>query len=117
MKLAINYSPQAAFLLTQQKIELDLFKCPSASESVVREYVPTLLQDASASRPIYLHFPLHTSNGSVKAANWNEIEEALDQTGTPYVNVHLQAQTKDFPGLTAATHAPGDAARLTDNFL
>jgi len=117
MKLAINYSPQAAMLLTQQKIELDLFKCPPASEDVVREYAPTLLQDAGACRPIYLHFPLHTSNGSVKAANWNEIEEALDQTGTPYVNVHLQAQAKDFPDLAAATQAPEEVARLTETFI
>jgi len=117
VKLAVNYSPQAAMLLTQQKIELDLFKCPSASENVVREYAPTLLKDASACRPIYIHFPLHTSNGSMAATNWKEVEEALRQTGTPYVNVHLQAQTKDFPGMTAHTHAPEDAARLTEIFV
>lgn len=117
MKLGINYSPQAKMLAEQQAIELDLFKCPSASESVVREYAPTLLQDAGACRPIYIHFPLHTSNGSLATTKWDEIEEVLDQTETPYINVHLQAQTKDFPGMAADTHAPEDAARLTEAFI
>lgn len=117
MKLAINYSPQAKMLAEQQAIDLDLFKCPSASENVVREYAPTLLKDAGVCRPIYIHFPLHAGNGSMAATNWDEIEEALRQTGTPYVNVHLQAQTKDFSGMTADTHAPEDAARLTEVFV
>ncbi len=117
MKLAINYSPQAKMLADQQKIELDLFKCPAASENAVREYAPTLLQDARACRPIYIHFPLHAGNGSIAASNWDEIEEALGQTGTPCINVHLQAQTKDFPEMTADTQAPEDVARLTDSFL
>ncbi len=117
MKLAINYSPQAKTLAEQQAIELDLFKCPSASEGVAGEYAPTLLQDAGACRPIYIHFPLHAGNGSMAATDWEEVEEALRQTGTSYVNVHLQAQVKDFPGMTAETHAPGDVARLTETFI
>ncbi len=117
MKLAINYSPQARRLADQQRIELDLFKCPPASDPVVKAYAPALLQDALASRPIYVHFPLHAGDGSIAATNWDEIEEALDQTETPYVNVHLQAQAQDFPGMTADTHAPRDVARLTDSFL
>lgn len=104
-------------LLTQQKIEMDLFKCPPASEDVVREYAPTLLQDAVSCRPIYIHFPLHTGSGSAAGVNWNEIEEVLDQTETPYVNVHLQARTNDFPAMTADTHAPEDADRLTEIFI
>ncbi len=114
MKLAINYSPQAAMLLTQQKIELDLFKCPPASDEVVRNYAPHLLQEASLYRPIYIHFPLHAGNASIGMADWDEVEQYLSQTPTPYVNVHLQAQTKDFPAMTADTHAPEDMAYLTD---
>jgi len=117
MKLAINYSPQARRLADQQRIELDLFKCPPASDPVVKAYAPALLQDALASRPIYVHFPLHAGDGSIAGASWDEIEEVLDQTETPSVNVHLQAQTKDFPGMTADTHAHEDVARLTNGFL
>lgn len=117
MKLAINYSPQAKQLADQQKIELDLFKCPSVSENVVKEYAPTLLKEASACRPIYIHFPLHAGNGSMATTNWDEVEEELRQTETPYVNVHLQAQTKDFPGMTADTQASEDVARLTETFI
>ena len=117
MKLAINYSPQAKMLAEQQAIELDLFKCPAATEDVVRKYAPTLLTDASACRPIYIHFPFHAGNGSIATTNWDEVEQYLSQTQTPYVNVHLQAQTKDFSAMTADTHAPEDIAYLTDIFI
>ena len=117
MKIAINYSPPAKMLVEQQVIELDLFKCPPASDEVVRDYAPNLLQDARFYRPSYIHFPLHVGNGSIAGTNWDEVEEMLNQTKTPYVNVHLQAQTKDFPALAADTHAPEDMAYLTDIFV
>ncbi len=70
MKLAINYSPQARRLADQQRIELDLFKCPPASDPVVKAYAPALLQDALASRPVYVHFPLHAGDGSIGASRF-----------------------------------------------
>ena len=116
MKLAINYSPQAEHLVSQQAVKLDLFKCPPASDPVMVTHAPDFLTQAARCRPIYIHFPLY-AGGNLEAANWAEIETALRQTGTPYVNVHLQAETKDFPSLRADTTAPADVAQLTDIFI
>lgn len=117
MKLAINYSPQAEHLVFQQAVKLDLFKCPPASDPVMVTHAPDFLTQAARCRPVYIHFPLYVGGGNLEAANWAEIKTALRQTGTPYVNVHLQAETKDFPSLRADTTAPADVARLTDIFI
>jgi len=108
MKLAINYSPQAEALAAQGAVDFDLFKCPPSWDPVVPQHAPDLLARARATRPIYLHFPLHAGNNSLRTTDWGQIEEALAQTETPFVNVHLQADAKDFPGTATATAAPQD---------
>lgn len=117
MKLAVNYSPQAEHLVSQHAVKLDLFKCPPASDPVMVAHAPDFLTQAVQCRPVYIHFPLYAGSGELEATNWNEIEMALRQTSTPYVNVHLQAETKDFPLLRADTEAPDDVSRLTDIFI
>ena len=117
MKIAINYSPQAEALAAQGAINFDLFKCPPAWDPVVPAHAPDLLARARAIRPIYLHFPLHAGDGSLRAADWGQVEEALAQTGTPFVNVHLQANSQDFPGMAAATSAPEDRERVTEALI
>lgn len=103
MKLAINYSPQAEALAAQGAIDFDLFKCPPAWDPVVPNYAPGLLARARAVRPVYTHFPLHAGNNSLRATDWGRIEEALAQTETPFVNIHLQAHAQDFPAMPADT--------------
>ena len=117
MKLAVNYSPQAEHLVSQQAVKLDLFKCPPASDPVMVAHTPDFLTQAAWCRPVYIHFPLYAGGGALEAIDWTEIETALYQTGTPYVNVHLQAETKDFPSLRADTNAPADVSRLTEVFI
>ncbi len=117
MKLAINYSPQAEALVAEGTIGIDLFKCPPAWDRAVTEYAPDLLARASAARPIYLHFPLHAGNGSLEAVDWEQVEETLAQTGTPFVNVHLQAQSSDFPSVPIDAAAPADASQVVDSLV
>ena len=117
MKIAINYSPQAERLVSKEAVKLDLFKCPPASDPVMVAHAPNFLREAAQCRPVYIHFPLFAGSGDLEAVNWDEIEVALRQTDTPYINVHLQAETKDFPLLRADTDAAADIARLTDVFL
>lgn len=117
MKLAINCSPQAEHLVSQQAVHLDLFKCPPASDPVMVAHAPDFLTKAGRCRPVYIHFPLYAGSGGLEAINWAEIETALHQTGTPYVNVHLQAETKDFPLLRADTTLPDNVSHLTDVFI
>jgi len=117
MKLAINYSPQAEALAAQGAIDFDLFKCPPAWDPVVPQHAPDLLARARATRPIYLHFPLHAGDNSLRTTDWGQIEEALAQTETPFVNVHLQADAKDFPHVAAVTTAPEDRNRIADALI
>ncbi len=114
MKLAINYSPQAEALAAQGTIDLDLFKCPPVWDPVMPSHAPDLLARAEAARPIYLHFPLHAGNNSLLTTDWGRIEKALTQTGTPFVNVHLQAHSRDFPDMPPDTTKPTHVRRILD---
>ena len=114
MKLAMNYSPEAERLVQEGQIALDLFKCPPPWDPVVPAHAPDLLGRASARRPIYLHFPLHAGRNNLANTDWQQIERALTETGTPYVNVHLQARAQDFPEMPTDTIAPAHLEEIAD---
>jgi uncharacterized protein (UPF0276 family) len=89
MKLAINYSTQAAALLAAGKIQLDRFKCPDW---------PDMIAEAQTQLPVAVHFTLTAGSGKLKkTADWDFIAGLLDQTHTPYVNLHLSPTLKYFP--------------------
>lgn len=117
MKLAINYSPQAAALIAGNELDIDLFKCPSPDDAAVRDHCPTLLNDAAALRPFYIHFPLNTCDGSIDGASLARVAELRAQTGTPYVNVHLLATCDDFPDLVVDDVCAGTTVRVTDHLI
>ena len=94
MKAAINYTPQAAQLLKQNHIQLDLFKCPDW---------PDLIAEAKQYRPVYVHFPLHAGAGNIEKADWEHVEALLASTDTHYVNVHIAPHVSRFPGLELHT--------------
>lgn len=114
MKLAINYSPEAEALAGRGAVDFDLFKCPPPWDPVVPEHAPDLFARALAVRPVYLHFPLNAGDGSLGAADWEQVEEALAQTGTPFVNVHLLAPTRYFADMPPGTTAPAHVRRVLD---
>lgn len=101
MQLAINYSPQAGKLVDEGIIDVDLFKCPTASDPVVALHRPGLLDDARAIRPIYVHFPLNALDQT--GVDWAEVDDVLESTETRYVNLHLIATNADFPGVDPAS--------------
>ncbi len=88
MKLAVNYSPQAADLLREGVIGFDVWKCSPWPELV------------SASRrtrlPLYLHFDLQAGTGEVEDYDLDEVAAQRAETGTPYVNLHVTAQRSDY---------------------
>ena len=102
MKLAVNYSPQVAELLKTGEVALDLFKCPDWDD---------LIAEASALKPLYVHFPLVT--GRLDEVDLGRVERLLEQTQTPFVNVHLFA-TPDDLDLPVTTQAPAHVERVTD---
>ncbi len=82
MKLAVNYSPQAADLFKSGQIEFDLFKTPNWKDMVA---------DASKYLPVYVHFDIRTGDGELENINWQEIDEFLALTSTSMVNLHVIA--------------------------
>ncbi len=89
MKLAVNYSTQAAVLLRNKTIQLDYFKCPDWKD---------LIAEAQVHLPVAVHFNLIAGNGRLKRTDWDLIKRIKEQTNTPYVSLHLESTTKDFPG-------------------
>ncbi len=90
MKFGLNYSNAAARLYDQGVIAPDVFKCPAW---------PDLIARIKDRYPVYIHFPLGVGEGrggaldgeTKQPANWAKFEKLLADTGTPYLNLHLQA--------------------------
>jgi uncharacterized protein (UPF0276 family) len=67
-----------------------VFKCPAW---------PDLIARTKDRYPIYIHFPLNVGSGMGDAidgetkqpADWSKFEKLLADSGTPYLNLHLQA--------------------------
>ncbi len=91
MKLAVNYTPQAAELLTSGHIVTDFFKCPDWADVV---------EEAQQYRPVYVHFPLHAGNGKLQDVDWQAVETFLTITETRFINIHIAPHVDQFPGLT-----------------
>jgi uncharacterized protein (UPF0276 family) len=89
--LAINYSPQAAQLMTESLIDFHYFKCPDWPDKVA---------DALKLKPVAVHFTLIAGNDSLVKMDWTPVESLLSITGTPYVNLHLGAEPKNFPTIS-----------------
>ena len=106
MKLAINYSPAAGALARDGMLPVDLFKCPSPFDRDVSVHMPDLLNRAREIRPVYVHFPLFAGKGGLRDVDWTEIEGVLAATATPYVNLHLETRSGDFPNIPTDTTDP-----------
>ena len=108
MDFAVNYSPQAAELLKQGDINVDLFKCPDW---------PELIDEASALAPVYVHFPLVAGHPSLYKTDWDRVERLLEETRTPFVNIHLEVITDVYPEMAVNTKDPRDSERLTERLI
>jgi uncharacterized protein (UPF0276 family) len=94
MDFSINYSTQAAALLTEGRIQIDRFKCPDW---------PDLIAEASRYCPVAVHFELKAGSGVLTDTSWKRVDLLLSETATPYVNLHLDPVLKDFPGFPVDT--------------
>jgi uncharacterized protein (UPF0276 family) len=103
MKLAMNYSPQAAELVRKGQIELDYFKTPPW---------PNMIDEAALLRPIKVHFNLKAGNAA--EPDWAEIDQFLATTETAYVNTHLMIGVNDMPHIPL--HAAPNAAQHQEVF-
>jgi len=97
MNLAINYSTQAASLVTQGKVKVDRFKCPEW---------PDMIAEAIQLRPVAVHFKLEAGRGKLDGKNWGKVSHFLQLTNTPYVNFHLESRVDDFQDIPLDTTDP-----------
>lgn len=104
---AINFSREAAALLEAGLIAPDRWKCPPW---------PDLLAEARQTLPVYVHFDLIAGRGGLEQVDWDAIERLIDDTGTPYVNLHLAPELRDF-GLTGEPLTSAQRARVIEQMI
>jgi uncharacterized protein (UPF0276 family) len=105
--IAFNYSREAAALLETGDIALDRWKCPPW---------PDLIEEARRSLPVYIHFDLYAGGGRMASVDWGAVERLLDDTGTPFVNLHLTPTLADF-GFTSADLSEAQQARVVETMI
>lgn len=115
MDFAVHYSVPAAALLDAGAIAVDRFKCPAW---------PDLVTQVQSRYPLYIHFPLRVGRGTgaidtetQRSPNWDIIDRLLAQTGTPFVNVHLEPMVHEHPGIAIDTGDPAHVEALTDALI
>lgn len=108
MLFAINYSRPAARLVQAGKLPVDRFKCPNW---------PDMVAEALPHRPVAVHFDLKAGSGKLTSLDWTPVQVFLDQTGTPYVNVHLEAGGKDLPGVPSDSNRPEHRQLVLERML
>lgn len=101
MLLAVNYSPQAAALVSAGAVPLDIWKCSDW---------PELVAGARASGlPHYVHFNLHAGPGNVgDDGDLARIAAACADSTTPYVNLHVSVRRSDYPDVPVEPRALAD---------
>jgi uncharacterized protein (UPF0276 family) len=80
MQLAVNYSLPLIRLLQENKIKVDLIKCPNWEGMV---------KDAQKFGPVTIHYDLKTGLGQTFKINFEKIKSLKEQTQTPHINTHL----------------------------
>lgn len=91
IEFALNYSYPAADLVREGVIQIDRFKCPDW---------PNVIDEARQLRPVYVHFPLSANRPEGLSANLDAIDAMARATDTPFINIHLSPQMRDFAGWT-----------------
>ncbi len=108
MLLAINYSFQAAALLDQNRIQIDRFKCPDW---------PEMIEEASQFCQVAIHLNLKAGRGNLINKNWERISRLLEETGTPFVNLHLETREGDIPGIPLDTNEPHHSEQIVERMV
>jgi hypothetical protein len=115
MDFAVHYSVPAAALLDASAIAVDRFKCPAW---------PDLVTQVHARYPLSVHFPLRVGRGTgvidtetKQSPDWGTIDALLAQTGTPFVNVHLEPSAPEHPDIPLDSDDPAHSEILTDALI
>ncbi len=102
MRLAVNFSPDAADLLTAGRIDFDAFKVPDWDE---------VIEVARELRPVEVHFPLQLGTLDIATADLDRVAELLADTATPCLNFHVAPSRERF-GEVAVDDVSTEARRI-----
>jgi len=105
--LAVNYSHEAAALFERGELEIDCWKCSPPGTVAGTDLA------IDSGIPAYVHFPFDLGKPSFADTDWDEVAQILDDTGTRFVNVHLNAKKSDFLDLSKA----GEREAVRERFL
>ena len=108
MLLAINFSTQAAVLQRLGALQIDRFKCPEW---------PALIAEAVQYCPVAIHFSLSAGRGRIFRKDLDEVEKIAQQTGTPFINLHLESKRQDFPEISPDSVRPAHRERIFRQML
>jgi len=108
MYLAINYSPAAAKLVRSGQMDIDYFKVPNWQ---------WIIDEASQLKPVAIHFTLEAGNDSLSQVDWEIVQQQAQSTGTPYINLHLDARQSYYPNFAVDTSQPTEVDRVFNTIL
>jgi uncharacterized protein (UPF0276 family) len=108
MELSVNYSDEAAELLTEGRIRFDRFKCPDW---------PDLMAKARGFLPIYVHFPLDAGSRTGRPPNFAQADQMARENDTPFVNLHLVTYARDFSEYSTDSRDPNLIEAVTDQMF
>lgn len=108
MQFAINYSHPAADLVRSGRTQVDRFKTPDW---------PWMVSEALELHPVAVHFTLRAGSGELAQRDWSSVQALLEQTGTPFINLHLEPTIKDFPGVDSLKPSAKQRQKITNALL
>jgi uncharacterized protein (UPF0276 family) len=108
MKFAINYSHPAVTLFDEGRIQIDRLKTPNW---------PHFISEASLHSPVNVHFDLQAGQGTAAETDWDMVGRLLEQTFTPYVNLHLSPSMINYPDIISDRPTPAQAEHVIDQML
>ena len=68
-------------------------------------------------KPVAVHFTLNAGSGRLHETEWELVERLMQQTGTPYVNLHIDPLQKDFPGIPLDTTDPAHVELVAERLV
>ena len=96
MKLAVNYSEAAVYLIDKGDANVDLFKVPDWDD---------LIEEAQELRPVSVHFPFHVG-AARESVDLDRAAGQMSRTGTESLNLHVVPSQERFPHLDVADVSP-----------
>lgn len=106
-RLAVNYSPEAAELLADAAIELDLFKVPDWHE---------VIAEARLLRPCRVHFPFQIG-AARERPELDRSAALMAETGSSAFNVHVAPSSERFPEFEIGDVAPATISAVVAELL